>query len=195
VGEFTQRWSTSLRARLAAIAARLKRKARSGSAAIEFAMIAPIFFIFMLGTIEVGVMYLGQFALQNATSDAARLIRTGQVSLNNMTAAQFRTSICNGISPVLPCNTNLQIDVQSYTNFSTANYGSPLKADGTLNPALNNFSPGGVCSIVLVRAFYVWSVDTPLLSTFMVNMAGNKHLMTATAAFRNEPYSTNVSGC
>jgi Flp pilus assembly protein TadG len=195
VSEPAQGWSTLLRARLAEIAARLKRRARSGSAAIEFAMIAPIFFIFLLGTIEVGVMYLGQFALQNATSDAARLIRTGQVSLSNMTAAQFRTSICNEISPVLACNTNLQIDVQSYTNFGTANFGNPLLANGTLNPALNNFSPGGVCSIVLVRAFYVWSVNTPLLTTFMVNMAGDKHLMTATAAFRTEPYSTNVSGC
>jgi len=186
-GGFAERWRCLLR--------RLKKSGRAGSAAIEFAMVAPIFFLFLFGTIEVGAMFLGQFALQNATNDAARLIRTGQVSLNNMTAAQFRTSICNEIAPILQCNANLQIDVESFANFGSASFANPLQANGTLNPNLDNFSPGSVCSIVLVRAFYVWNVDTPLLTPFMINMANNSNLLTATAAFRNEPYNTNVSGC
>ena len=188
MGGFAERWRCLLRTRL-------KQRGRAGSAAIEFAMVAPVFFIFLLGTFEIGVMFLGQFALQNATDDAARLIRTGQVDLNHMTAAQFRTSICNEIAPILQCNASLQIDVESFANFSSANFGNPLQSNGTLNPNLDNFSPGSVCSIVLVRAFYVWNVDTPLLTPFMINMANNSHLLTATAAFRNEPYNTNVSGC
>jgi Flp pilus assembly protein TadG len=183
-----------MRTRLRRGFARLRRS-RSGSAAIEFAMVAPVFFIFLLGTIEIGIMYLGQFALQNATNDAARLIRTGQVDLNHMSAAQFRTSVCNRISPILKCNSNLQIDVKNYASFGAASFTNPLRPDGTLNPNLNQFSPGGVCSIVLVRAFYVWNVNTPLLTPFLVNMSGSNHLLTATAAFRNEPYNTDVPGC
>jgi Flp pilus assembly protein TadG len=186
-----KRLGTGFRARLR----RWRRRSRTGSAAIEFAMVAPIFFIFLLGTIEIGAMFLGQFALQNATNDAARLIRTGQVGLKNMTAAQFRTSICNEITPILQCGASLQIDVESYTSFGSAGYTNPLQANGTLNPNLNQFSPGTVCSIVLVRAFYVWSVDTPLLTPFLVNMSGGNHLLTATAAFRNEPYNNAVPGC
>jgi Flp pilus assembly protein TadG len=174
---------------------RLGRRGRSGSAAIEFAMVAPVFFIFLLGTIEIGIMYLGQFALQNATNDAARLIRTGQVDLNHMSAAQFRSSICDRISPILKCNTSLQIDVKSFTSFGSASFTNPLLGNGTLNPNLNQFSPGTVCSIVLVRAFYVWNVNTPLLTPFLVNMSGGNHLLTASAAFRNEPYNNDVPGC
>ena len=173
----------------------MRGAARAGSAALEFALIAPVFFILLMGSIEVGVMFFGQVVLQNATNDAARLIRTGQVASANMTAAQFRTTICNKISPVLACDGNLQIDVQAFSNFSTAGYVNPLTANNTLNPNLNNFAPGSVCSVVLLRTFYTWSVVTPLLTPFLTNMANNQHLMSATAAFRNEPYTTGVSGC
>ena len=192
----------------------MRSAARAGSAAIEFAFIAPVFFVLLMGSVEVGVMFFGQTVLQNATNDAARLVRTGQITgtlpnqvltqaqLNAgqvagqaMTQAQFRTYICNEIAPVLACNGNLQIDVQAFSNFSAASFASPLKADKTLNPALNNFAPGSVCSVVLLRAFYTWNVVTPLLTPFLTNMASNQHLMSATAAFRNEPYTTGVSGC
>ena len=126
---------------------------------------------------------------------AARQIRTGQVQLAAMTQAQFRQLICNKIGPILSCDANLQIDVETYTSFNAASFASPLRPDKTLNPNLNNWQPGNECSIVLVRAFYTWAVATPVLTPFMVNMAGSKHLMSATAAFRNEPYTTAVAGC
>ena len=49
--------------------------------------------------------------------------------------------------------------------------------------------------VVLMRATYNWTVVTPVLSWFMVNMANNQHLLSATTAFRNEPYTSNVQGC
>jgi Flp pilus assembly protein TadG len=168
---------------------------RSGSAAIEFAVVAPVFFVFLMGTMEVGIMFLGEFVLQNATNDAAREIRTGQVALGNMTQAQFRQMVCDKISPVLQCNANLQIDVETFPSFGGIAMTNPLRADGTLDSTLNNWQPGTVCSIVLVRSFYTWGVATPLLTPFLVNMAGNDHLLSAAAAFRNEPYTTAVAGC
>ncbi len=48
---------------------------------------------------------------------------------------------------------------------------------------------------MLVRAFYTWGVITPLLTPFLVNMSSNNHLIYAAAAFRNEPFSTGMSGC
>ncbi len=188
--------------------------ARSGSAALEFALIAPVFFVLLMGLIEAGVIFFGQSVLQNATNDAASLVRTGQVTgtLPNqtltpaqlaagqvagrpMTQAQFRTFICNKIAPLLACDANLQIDVKAFSSFSAASYPNPLTANKTLNPNLNNYAPGGVCSVVLLRTFYTWNVVTPLLNPFLTNMANNKHLMSATAAFRNEPYTTGVAGC
>jgi Flp pilus assembly protein TadG len=170
-------------------------RCRSGSAAIEFAFVAPIFFVFLMGTMEAGIVLLGNFVLQNATSDAARQIRTGQVAVNGITQAQFRQLICTGIAPLLACDTNLQIDVQTFTSFGTTSISNPITASGTLDTSLNNWSPGTVCSVVLVRTFYTWQVATPLLTSFLVNISPDKRLFTAAVAFRNEPYSTAVSGC
>jgi Flp pilus assembly protein TadG len=172
-----------------------KDRSRSGSAAIEFAFVAPVFFLFLMGTMETGLIYLGDFVLQNATADAARQIRTGQVATGSMTQAQFRTLICNEISPLLACDTNLQIDVQTYTNFGSAAITNPITSGGALDPSLNHWTPGGVCDVVLVRAFYTWRVATPLLTPFLVNVNSSQHLLTAAVAFRNEPYNTSVSGC
>jgi len=38
---------------------------------------------------------------------------------------------------------------------------APLKADNTLDTSLNNYSTGAACNVVLVRAFYTWTVYTP----------------------------------
>jgi Flp pilus assembly protein TadG len=174
---------------------RPQRRGTSGSAAIEFAMIAPILFVLIMGLIEVGVVYVGQFMLQDAINEAARLIRTGQVATGSMTKTAFRQYVCDKVSALLSCDGNLQIDVESFSNFSSASYSSPLNADKTLNTSLDNYSTGAVCNVVLVRGFYTWNVVTPLMSTFLVNMANSKHLISAAAAFRNEPYDTSVSGC
>jgi hypothetical protein len=103
--------------------------------------------------------------------------------------------ICNSIAPLLACDANLQIDVQNYPSFTSTSVTSPLTAGGDLDPSLKNWSPGTVCSVVLVRAFYTWNVATPLLTPFLVNMSNGNHLLSAAAAFRNEPYNTSVSGC
>jgi hypothetical protein len=47
----------------------------------------------------------------------------------------------------------------------------------------------------LVRAFYTMPIYTPVLTWFLVNMAGNKHLVSAATAFRNEPFVTSTGGC
>ena len=70
---------------------RLRTRGTDGSAAMEFAFVAPIFFTLMLGILQLGIMIFGQFALQNAVTQAARLIRTGQAQSIN-TAAQGATS-------------------------------------------------------------------------------------------------------
>lgn len=181
--------------RLQRAAANAARRAKSGSAAIEFAFVAPVFFVFLMGTMETGIIYLGDFVLQNAINDAARQIRTGQVAQNGTTQAQFRTMVCDGIAPLLACDANLQIDVQSYSGFGSLGFGNPVTGSGELDPTLKNWSPGTVCSVVLVRAFYTWKVATPLLTPFLTNMANGNHLLSAAAAFRSEPYNTSVAGC
>lgn len=170
-------------------------RSRSGATALEFAIVAPVFLIALIGTMEVGIAYGAQAALQNSANQVARMVRTGQIQTAGITKDQFRTLVCNNIQPLLTCDTNLQIDVESYNGFNNANFGSPLLPNGGLNPNLNNFQPGNPCDVVLLRVFYTWHVITPLIGPLMADMPNNQMLMSATAAFRNEPYNNGVPGC
>lgn len=167
---------------------RMRRDSRKGSAAIEFAMIAPIFFLLIFGIIETGVLFLAGNVLQHAADDAARLVRTGQVQTEHLSATDFRNKICAEIAPVMQCGTDLQVDVRSFSDFAAANFPTPLNNSGELDPNLNKFQPGNAGDVVLLRTFYTWNVVTPLLSPFLTNMTGGKRLLSATAAFRNEPF-------
>lgn len=183
--------------------ARMRADAEKGSAAIEFAFVAPVFFVLLMGIFEAAIMFFSQAALQNGMSDMGRYIRTGQVNCHTssngncvaMTKVQFRTMLCSRITPLIACDANLQIDVQKFTDYGSVSFDAPLKADKTLDPTLNRYDTGTACEVVLARAFYTWSVATPVLSWFLVNMAGNKHLVTAATAFRNEPYNSAAAGC
>lgn len=168
---------------------------RSGATALEFAIVGPIFLIALVGTMEVGIAYGAQASLQNAANSAARLVRTGQAQTSALTQTQFRNAVCANIQPLLGCDANLQIDLEAYSNFGGASFSSPLQSDGTLDPSLNKYQPGNPCDVVLLRIFYKWPVITPLIGPMLANMPGNTMLMSATSAFRNEPYTTGVAGC
>jgi hypothetical protein len=48
----------------------------------------------------------------------------------------------------------------------------------------------------VVRAFYKYTIQTPVVSGLLANKIGNDfNYLTAGAAFRNEPYTSAVSGC
>lgn len=161
-------------------------KNTSGASAIEFALVAPIFFVLLFGVIETGIIYLAQSVLQYAANDAARLVRTGKAQ--TMNSAAFTSAVCNDIQAMLSCNSNLWIDVRTYPSFASATFPAPLNPDGTVNSGMNNYQTGSSGSIELVRVMYTWTVATPLLTPFLTNMANGNHLIIATAAFRNEPF-------
>jgi Flp pilus assembly protein TadG len=198
--------AVTLSARCKRLCRRLKADAIKGSAAIEFAMVAPVFFVLLMGTIEAGVIFFAQSALQNAVNDTARLVRTGQSgcwttdaggNCQGMTAAQFRTQLCSEVSTLLQdcAGASLQFDVNAFSSgFSSASNSSPLDAGGNL-PTLTTFNVGNACDVVLVRAFYKWQVFTPGLRYFLANITGGYHLLASAAAFRNEPYTTSQGGC
>ena len=185
---------------------RMRADSIKGSAAIEFAMVAPVFFLLLMGTMEAGIIFFAQSALQNAVNDTARMVRTGQSTCfttssggacQPMTQAQFRTQVCSEASALLSdcAGASLQFDVNAYSaGFGGASNSSPLNANGTM-PTLTNFNLGNPCEVVLVRAFYTWPVFTPMLNFFLANMAGSYHLLATAAAFRNEPYNNSVAGC
>ena len=181
--------------RLKLLRRRLRARSQSGSAAIEFAFVAPVFFILFFGIMEGGIMMFGKAALINATQDAARLVRTGQAQ-GTMSQGDFKQKVCNGISALLNC-ANLQVDVQVMnTGFNSGGLGNPTDSSGELNPNQNNYSTGTACDVVVVRSFYRYNIVTPVVNTLLSGRVGGTfNYLTAAAAFRNEPFTAAVAGC
>ncbi len=169
------------------------RNAR-GSAALEFAMLAPAFFALLFSMFEIGITYAADALLQNAINETARLIRTGQAQGAGMTRQQFRDEVCERINVLLSCDERLEIDVREFDRFADASFEDPLDANGHFRDDFR-YEPGTACSVVLVRGFYAWSPMTPTLGSFLANMADGDRVIQVTTAIRNEPFNNGQSGC
>jgi Flp pilus assembly protein TadG len=162
------------------------RRNRRASAAVEFALVAPVFFALLFAIIETGIVFFAGQVLETITQSAARQIMTGQAQTAGMTQAQFQTYVCSQIPALFTC-ANVYIDVESYPSFSNITIASQI--DGSKN-FINNmqYNPGGPGDIVLVKLFYQWPLFVTGLGYNITNLSGSMRLLTATAAFKNEPY-------
>lgn len=164
------------------------RRNQSGATVIEFALVAAPFFALLFAIIETALLFFADQALDTAVSSAARLIRTGQAQEQGITAAGFKNQICSQIVALFDCASGLQVDVETYANFDNISLGIPVDSNGNLKVP-QNYNTGHGGDIVVVRAYYEW----PLIGLFgnlgLADMPDGTHLLVATAAFRNEPFS------
>jgi len=159
---------------------------KDGATAVELAMVAIPFFSLVFAIFEVALIYLGTSSLDNGLTAAARQIRTGQAQSSNMTNAQFRQLVCDRITPLLACDSRLVIDVRRFGSFGGIVVPPPL--DGTGNFAGGNvFQSGAAGDIIVARAYYAWPLVSPTSYVFS-NMTGNQFMLSASTAFRNEPF-------
>jgi Flp pilus assembly protein TadG len=161
---------------------RLARK-EDGAAAIEFGLVAAPFLLLIFAIMETAFVFFAGQTLETAVADSARLIMTGQAQAKGMNQSTFKEAVCARVYGLFDCQNGVHIDVATYPSFSAINLSNPLDANGNFQ---NNqvFQPGGQGDIVVVRLFYQWPIYVSLLS----NMSGNKRLLVAAAAFRNEPF-------
>jgi Flp pilus assembly protein TadG len=162
------------------------RRNHRGSAAVEFALVAPVFFALLFAIIETAIVFFAGQVLESVAQDSARMIMTGQAQTSGYTATQFKTYVCSRIPALFTC-ANVYVDVQSYSAFANVTINSQI--DGAKN-FINNmqYSPGIQGDIVVVRLFYQWPLFVTGLGYNISNLAGSQRLLMATASFRNEPY-------
>lgn len=159
-------------------------KCERGATAAEFALIAVPFLALLMAMVETALVFFAGQVLQQATSETARLIMTGQAQ--SMTASQFQQDVCSAAGGLFSCN-QLSVNVQTYTSFTAASEASPLQG-GKINTSGFGFSPGKPGQIEVVQVFYPFPIGADLLGLNLTNVNGNAHLLAATAVFRNEPY-------
>jgi Flp pilus assembly protein TadG len=164
------------------------RRGERGVTLIEFAIVAVPFFFLVFGTMELGLVLWGTYELENATEDAARMIRTGQVHSQYIGESGFKTLVCERVVLLSQCQTRLRLDVRSYGSFSAIGNDNFQPLDPTSKELGTAFQWQATQprAIVVVRTFYPWPLFMGLTSAVLSNMAGGDRLLWATAVFRNE---------
>lgn len=89
-----------------------------GTAAVEWAMVGPVFILIMLASVEIGLTLATQAVVEGAARSAARWVGSGAIAgVGGPTAqvAAFRAALCRELS-VLPgsagCGDNVVFEVQ-----------------------------------------------------------------------------------
>lgn len=162
------------------------RRNRRGAAAVEFALVAPLFFALLFAILETAIVFFAGQVLETVAQNSARMILTGQAQTAAYSQSTFQTYVCSQIPALFSCS-NVYVDVESYPSFTNVTINSQI--DGSSN-FINNmqYNPGGPGDIVVVRLFYQWPLIVTGLGYNISNLTGSKRLLVATAAFRNEPY-------
>ena len=120
---------------------------RAGVAALEFALVAPVFLLLVMGMLNIGQMAYGVAVLNGAVQDAAR-----STTLKNADTAAADKSVTDAVNPVLP-GVKVTSTRKSYYDF--ADIDRPEKFTDTDSNGLCN---GGE-SYVDENADGIWNAD------------------------------------
>jgi Flp pilus assembly protein TadG len=161
----------------------------TGSPAVEFALVFPIFIGIVLATLQAGSIFLAKAYFESGAEEAARVVLTNQV--DSLTAAQFQTEICNQLTALFNCG-EVTVELEPLpagtTNLSamlpTFDSHGNLVGTPTVDVGANSAVPG---TDMLLVVMYPWPVYGGPLGLNFANMGNGKMLMTSTQVFRIEP--------
>lgn len=165
----------------------------TAATAVEFAMVAPVFFLMLGVVLETGLMLFTEYVLQTSTQEAARLVRTGQAHELKYTAAQFKTQLCKLAGTIIDCNNKVTVYLRADDKFSTLATNTPSYLsigpadDGT--PSTSVYNCGAPKESVALIATYDWDFVIPYFMNFLGNRKANtSRRMAGFAMFKNEPF-------
>lgn len=171
------------------------RRRQDGSVAVEFALISVPFCALLFAIIETSLVFWSGQVLETAVHNASRKVFTGEFAKDmagvpaGQHAQKFKDLVCAGVPGLFDCPTLVSVDVRAFTDFQSVAGLPPIVKDGAINNGEFGFNPGGPAQTVIVRAAMPYKMLTGFLGSGMENLAGGKHLIMATAAFRTEPYN------
>lgn len=183
----------------------LRRFARSrdGIAAIEFAIVAPVFLMMTLGVIEMSLIALTQNTLESAVFNATRTGKTGYTTSGATQVQTIRAALDNSARSFLD-PTQITLTYKSYSQFDKIGQPEPfmdvnnngirdngesytdVNANGQYDTDMGAVNPGTSSQVVVYTVTYPWRIATPMIGKLFSNN-GNLTL-TARAVVQNEPY-------
>ncbi len=174
-----------------------------GATIIEFALVAPLFFLILMGTVEFGLLRFSQVAIEAAVAQASRaasigtnasgcdractvralvqektrgLINAGEVSVAATLVGTGVTSepdICLTDPPSTPPACPKSVAENYQDTNNNGRYDPP-----------GNLSLGNAGDLVELRVSFPWKVQMPFASYLFKN---GVYMISSTTIFRNEP--------
>lgn len=178
-------------------------RAQDGVAAIEFAAVAPVLLLLIMGIIEFSLIMLASNVLESATNLSSRLSKTGFADAG-VTREQTIINAVKAQAGSLLDSTKLTISSKYYQQFDQINDPEPwtdknsngtwdagepytdINGNGKWDADMGVAGYGGPGDIVVFTVSYPWSIATPIISD-LVGTNG-AYTITSHAVVRNEPY-------
>ncbi|MFZ4125612.1 MAG: TadE/TadG family type IV pilus assembly protein [Rickettsiales bacterium] len=184
---------------------KLRRIDNAGATLIEFALVAPVFFLLLMAIIEFGLIGFHQVAIESAVAATAREASLGKATTSGDRVEYVRTHLRQKLKGLINAN-QLQISASTVVSGGTSAspdicMDDPPRLGGPCDPPLifeevNNIpgyqgadalvSLGNAGDVVEVRVLYPWRVQLPLMSRFFGQ--NGVFLITANTIVKNEPF-------
>lgn len=178
----------------------LFRRSERGSASIEFAVVAPVMIMLIIGIIEVGMYQAVSTMLEGGLREASRYGVTGNAANEGERVARIRQIVQNHTYGLVD-TAQLSLTGRTYASYTMigdeeytdsngdGSYtpGEPYtdrNGNGQWDPDSGTPGYGGSDSIVVYRVSYNWPFLTGLLRPVM----GDHWTMRSAIVVRNEPF-------
>lgn len=165
----------------------------AGGTAVEFAIVATPFLMFIFALIGSAFYFFVLSSVEKGMDQASRLVRTGQAAATNMTVDQFKQKICDGAGSWITC-TKMQVFVSRYSDWASV---TPQACVDKNQVVISNSAPGGsaiatysgaASDIVIVTACYKWDLTSKIPFFKIGNMGDGSYMLQTATAFRSEPF-------
>lgn len=162
------------------------RSARGGNVMIEFALLAPVFFMLIMGLVEFVLYQYKTYALNHVVYEAARNLQTGEVQTADDMLESFKAEVCDKAGPMIDCEA-IVFDVRSFTNLADVTY-PPVTFDEDGNPSNFVFQPGGPNEYSVVRASIHHQFVTPFMDKLFQMGPDMPAIVNSFCIVKNEPW-------
>lgn len=174
---------------------------RKGVTAIEFAIIAPVLLMMVMGTMEISLMMYARSLMEGASFNASR---TGKVGYAETGMTQEATIIAalHDRAGILMKTENITVTPKSYGSFSDVGEPEPfidtngngvrdygenytdVNGDGVYSEDMGIASYGSSAQVTMYTITYDWPIFCPMLRPIF----GETKTLTALTVVKNEPY-------
>ena len=172
-----------------------------GITTLEFAFLAPVLMLFIMGIIEFSLIMFTQAVMESATGNTARMGKTGFTTPGITRQQQLINNVVSRTAGFLDPN-KISVNMRVYPNFDNVNDPEPytdangnghhdngetytdINGNGQWDEDMGAAGAGNAKDVVVYTVSYPWPIMTPVIKAII----GNTFNVTARTVVKNEPF-------